>query len=649
MRIASGKGRRMAVLALFVGLGATAASPALTLGDLQVRSSLGEPLSAVVRVDAAAGEIIRRECFAPGLDAVAVPGVPRIDDLRFVLDRQGANATLRVMSGSPVREPLTQVVLQVRCPGLPRLTRAFVVMLDPIAIAATTIRRPPSAPAARPVHTVSRPVGGDIAPGSNYTVRAGDTLSGIAARIAGRPSYSVWPLAAKIKALNPGAFENGRADRLSAGSRLRIPTLDGATSAARSEVAALATPTRQIPVDRLAAEQGSVIPVERRTSSQRPQQALIETPVLLGEAVGTGEVSYLVITLELSQLSRERIAQRAEQPVVAAVAEPTPVAVPAALPEPADNLDVWYSNAWYWLLALLVVLGGAAMTMIYMRREPAVVTVDSPPATPWELGDDEEDISTAGGFANLDEDATTMVVEEPVAKVYDDFTGTFVEPVTTEEVVPVPARGSDPEDDIQTHLMPMVDEDPAEQPGLSLAETDTPKLEGLEDRIAAYKPPPQKDQIDVATLEEVDEPFGEDGWVELDFEATQILEQDYLAEYAATLKDKVKEQSDAAEAENAATDSDDGEDSLLAASELIDALDGDLISPEVLQLNEDEVDPDNTSELAKIADEIDEDPTASVTTLELESDDNVVAIDKGKKIKDEDSADEAPRERGKNS
>ncbi len=648
--VRSAPGRGWAVLALFIGLGATAASPALTLGELQVQSSLGEPLSAVVQVDAAAGEALRRECFAPGADAAALPGIPRTDNLRMVLERQGSSALLRLAGQSPVREPLTQVVLQVRCPGLPRLTRAFVVLLDPAAIAPPPAARLIPVPRQSSRRTGVVP-GGDIAPGSQYTVRPGDTLSGIASRIAGRPSYSVWPLAARIKTLNPSAFESGRADALIAGSRLQMPVLASLANTATTDRASR-PPASRTPVisdNNIAA---GIEPAQPRApDNSRLSRAPVETPVLLGEPVGGTDLSYLVITMELSTLSRARIAERADQPEVTTVPDTGVATVESVVASAQVETTPWYGKAWYWLLALLAILVGAVLTLLVMRRQPAIEPAPAA-ASPWEL-DDEEAKAEALERLGVD-DASPMLVEEPTAKVYDDFTGTFVDAEPSEETFPPVAKGADPEDDIQTHLMPTIDEprpDLPDEGGLSLAVSDRPKLEGLEERIPTHRTLRDDQDINVTTLEETETELGDNGWVELDFEATQILEQDYLAEYAKSLKDKVKEQSEAPADEPAADTLAEIEDPLMAASELIEALDEDLLTAEMMELEE-PASPDATSEMPAPRDantEDDEDPTASVTTLELEADDNVVAIDQAKKNLEEDDADEQPRERGKKS
>lgn len=599
-RAAPGIGRRIAVLGLFLGLGLAAGSSALTLGDLQVQSTLGEPLSALVRVDPGAQETIRRECFSAGGEAGALPGVPNIENLVLVLEQRATGTHLRMLSRAPVREPLAQVVLRVRCPGLPSMTRSFMVLLDPGWMFKPTTTLADRTPAL-PVVGSAGAIRGDIPPGSLYTVRPGDTLSGVAARIDGRPPYSVWPLASRIRDLNPAAFENGRADALIAGARLTIPSLDQvATSASRSAARSGVLPSglREFEVN----QRPAATPVDPSATVPASQVQPVATsgyPVLVAEAAGP-QLEYFVITTRLSELSVSRIQQRVEQAAVAAPVDEAPSAPAASLPAPAEASAPWYSIWWYWALALvLLALGGLAAYRFGMGREqPALEAEDS---TPWELGEEA--------------DSVVEELQAPTRKVYDDFAGTFVEPAPAAETVPLPTAGKDPEEDVQTHLMPALtdlpptDEQPEEPPAprVSPAGADTQK-------------------INVEAVDDVSADDEEHGWLELDFEATQILEQDYLAEYAASLKNKIKERSEQQDDE---ADEDSDDDSVLAASELIRALDEDLISAETLELADDD---SPTRELASADDLMSEDEseTSEMPTVELD-DDNIVSIGKAKK------------------
>lgn len=605
-------GRRSGVVVFFASLVLAAGASALTLGEFQLGSTLGEPVLGLIQVDAAASETIRRECFSPGTSVAAVPGVPVVEDVRFVLERRAGISYLRVQSRTPVREPLAQVVLQVRCPGLPTISRAFVLLLDPASMftPSATLRSPGIA--ITQARTVSS-VAGDIAPGSNYTVQNGDTLSGVASRIAGRPSYSVWPLAARIKAINPQAFENGRADRLIAGARLQIPTLDGIVGQRR--------PAAALPAAGATAA-GTLVDAGRPTDSrrtvtdaQRPRSVpvLSDTPVILAGPVPGTELEYLVITSSLSELSLERIRQRTAEtaPVAVEPSMPAPVVPAIQQPEPA----AWYAGLWRWLLlalALVVVLAGSVR--LWRRRSAAEPEPEQ--ETPWELDDAPDD--------PLD--------IEP-GRVYDDSSGSFVSLAS-----PQPdAATADPEDDIQTHLMPALGLEQVKDASQQDFE-DERDFSVVHERTGAHSPSDEKQSaaapsrddavdIDVSKLDETGPNIGDDGWVELDFESTQILEQDYLAEYAAKLKERIQEQN--AAQDDAEPAEDDEDEPLLAATDLMAALGGDGEETTELSLADD----DATRELpvSEAAPESDDD------TLSLSPEDNVVAIDQGKKAADSDS------------
>ena len=664
-------GRRMTVPFLFVCLGLAAGSSALTVGDMQVRSTLGQPFSGVVRVEAAAGEAIRRECFSMGSYANAVPGVPVVEDIRFVLETSKNTSFLRLLGKNPVREPLAQVILQVRCPGLPRLTRTFLLLIDPASIAQapealpalSDVMRSPSTPASGD----GRPIAGNIQPGSRYVVRAGDTLSGIAARIDGRPPYSVWPLAEKIRARNPSAFPGGRPDQLIAGASLEIPTLDGVSAGRGQRTASsalLRQPQAAAQTETVTARQadpaetadGAQLPADR-TRSNRAANRLFDTPVLVGEPLVDTDLEYLVLTPVLSQLSRDRIAQRSPEPVerepAPAETDPEVITPPVASAQQSDTIaEPGAFGSWvYWLLGLLLLLAAAIGAYMYMHR-PQRAHEDQDSDSPWELKDDGE----------LAEMPSNPSFDRPAGMIYDDFEGTFVSAEAAVEVTESRAAGAptvdDPEKDVMTHLMPTVDDSAeherieSEQPQDALV--DLPKSTA----DTSYRSG-RNDNISVTTLEESDDNVTEEGWVELDFEATQILEQDYLAEYAAKLKGRNEQTSSGDDGENKTeTDSDNSADSdvsevefdeepLLMAHEMLASTDdpeADSLSlaPETEDIDEEApvvlAEPDDADMTAKLA----------VGSDQNKSDDNVVNIAEGKSNSNESNSDDPqPEERKK--
>ncbi len=213
---------------------------ALVIDDIRVLSRLGQPLRAEVRVVAAPGEHLTQNCFS----SVSGAGdLPAVGNVRLTLTRQLDSQILRVAGTQPMREPMSEFVLQVRCAGSPTLVRSFLVMVDPPEMtfetpAATTRPATQPAPATAPARraapasvrsvtpATTRSRSGTIEPGSRYLVQNGDMLSTIAARVAGRPDWSVWPIARQIYIANPGAFLMGDPNRIAQGSTVYIPRLD---------------------------------------------------------------------------------------------------------------------------------------------------------------------------------------------------------------------------------------------------------------------------------------------------------------------------------------------------------------------------------------------------------------------------------------
>ncbi len=234
---------------------------ALSIHDFRVTSRLGEPLDATIVVEALPGEQLAANCITTAGSGAG--DLPAITGIRLSLTRNLSPGTIRLRTSQAVREPLGQIVLTVDCPGTPNVTRTFMVMLDPPAadepsapVVSQALRRPtldrPSpvissvaryaaasnaAQAERPRQPgsgdgrprIRRAVAGDgspIAPGSEYTVRNGDSLSVIAARVQGRPANSVWPIARAIHRANPGAFLLGDPNVITSGALIYIPTLE---------------------------------------------------------------------------------------------------------------------------------------------------------------------------------------------------------------------------------------------------------------------------------------------------------------------------------------------------------------------------------------------------------------------------------------
>ena len=223
---------------------------ALGLGQIQVKSGLGEPLLAeipvisndpteLVDLDAALAspETFTRIGLEPPMGIVA--------DLRFTIgtDAQG-RPVIRITSVQPVTQPLLNFLVEVDW-GQGRLVREYTAAVDrpgsvaavpaapvqaPEVDAAPVIEQPaptparprPQVPAPAPQPVATAPTQRASQAADEYTVRAGDSASRIAARLAPEGVTVDQTMVGLLRA-NPAAFIAGDLNRLRGGSVLRVP------------------------------------------------------------------------------------------------------------------------------------------------------------------------------------------------------------------------------------------------------------------------------------------------------------------------------------------------------------------------------------------------------------------------------------------
>ncbi len=283
-RVARGKGVRpvvkriagtvLALLAVFASFGASA----LGLGQIEVKSKVGQPLVAeipIISSDPTELEQLRAGLASPETFArIGLrPPIGIIAELQFTqaLDARG-NPIIRVTSTQPVSEPLLTFLVEVDW-GQGRLVREYSALVDaprtvsaplqpdiaaPVLEAPAVIERPaeptvateepvPPAevPAAEPAPTetaaepapqdgtaiaptepqqpiaVATPVTRPVFDDNDYEVRRGDTLSSIASRVGGAGTLDQTMIA--LLRANPDAFIGGNINRLKAGAVLRMP------------------------------------------------------------------------------------------------------------------------------------------------------------------------------------------------------------------------------------------------------------------------------------------------------------------------------------------------------------------------------------------------------------------------------------------
>ncbi|HZX78894.1 FimV/HubP family polar landmark protein [Lysobacter sp.] len=273
--------RRYARTALGLALAlATSAASALGLGQIEVKSRLGQPFLAeipIVTSDPAELENLQAELASPLVFARVglQPPMGVVAQLQFTsaLDAAG-NPVIRVTSQEPVNEPLLTFLVSVDW-GQGRLVREYAALVDAprtvsapmqpaieetVVSAPNTIERPVE-PEAAPPPVQAPPEGEPEAVAENdpdtvpatpqpepepapaqvavatpppspvpslgemdgdYSVRRGDTLSGIASRMRGDGVSLDQAMIALLRA-NPDAFIGGNINRLKAGAVLDIP------------------------------------------------------------------------------------------------------------------------------------------------------------------------------------------------------------------------------------------------------------------------------------------------------------------------------------------------------------------------------------------------------------------------------------------
>ncbi|MFK8030781.1 MAG: FimV family protein [Gammaproteobacteria bacterium] len=344
---------------------------ALSLQNIQINSALGEPLDAVVMVNAGPNERLQASCITtrPSTDS----GMPNIRGIQLSLSRSMSPGTIRLTTGRPVNEPMSEIVVHIECPGAPAVKRSFLIMLDPQGVADASSARnnaaiaqngsqenvTSSAPGTRPISAAvvtssdnrvnvrSRQVtvtpGNPIAPGTNHRVASGESLSTIAARVEGRDYGTVWSWAATIHAANPHAFINGNPNELIAGSQLYVPqTMASGTlglSLPAATKASSATP-KIASADAAAAAAEAMSRFSSRLSDINAVTDFEPAIIAPTQKAAVGSVKaiqpVMVMATSFSGVSRERLRQR-NRGLIQAAPENLPNFVAGADTQPAPQ------------------------------------------------------------------------------------------------------------------------------------------------------------------------------------------------------------------------------------------------------------------------------------------------------------------------
>src|SRR5690349_8830470 len=233
---------------LALALGSTQAA-ALEMGQIQVKSALGQPLLAEIPLTPDSPAELRNltarlaspEDFARAGLAGSRPDVP----LQFSVVDVGGRKVIRITSAVAVNDPYLDLLVEVdNASG--RSLREFPILLDPPggASAAPSVRAPrSSAPrGVQPATSGSTATAASTAAAGQFQVERGQTLSGIARQVTPAGVDAAQMMLA-LKQANPGAFYQDNINALKSGAVLRVPTSQEAQ--ALSVAAAMAEIRRQ--------------------------------------------------------------------------------------------------------------------------------------------------------------------------------------------------------------------------------------------------------------------------------------------------------------------------------------------------------------------------------------------------------------------
>ena len=331
--------------ALVVVGGSIAAAPAsaLELGDVKVHSALGQPLRASISYALGPNESIADTCVS--LLPAAPGGLPSVGKGSVSV----ANGVIAITGAGIVREPMVTMRVSIRCPYTPRLTREYLLLIDPAEPKAAPVAAPTAARIAAqpqlappPVLRESAPARPPIENASRYQVQPGDSLSQIAQRIANRP-VGLWAAVNAIFAANPDAFRDGDPNKLKTGSWLTIPSFGADAPLAVAAAPAPEATDPAMPAG-AAAEPAATQEVPEETVAAAPEQPLAD--------LQPGDV---IVNPDVAELETVAIPDtRLEGPETASTSPNVPVAVI----RPATTRDAGGETNW------LLWLGSAGIALI---------------------------------------------------------------------------------------------------------------------------------------------------------------------------------------------------------------------------------------------------------------------------------------------
>jgi pilus assembly protein FimV len=340
-------------------LGWVGLAHALALGEIEVRSRLNQPLSALIPV---AGDLSGVEVQLASNEDFERAGLERpefLSSLRFEVQ----DKSIKVTSKDLAREPFVSFLLDVRFGGQ-RLLREYTVLLDPPTLAQ------PSAPARAPAPAVAKaepapppvvemapapaesavaaapapaeapapaPPAAPYAAGETYgPVSPKETLWSIAYKLRPDLSLTMDQMQVAIFNANPQAFRDGRLTGLMKGSVLKVPGIDEIRAVdpaqAKAQVASARAAGAAPPPAAAAAAPVEAAPAPAPAPAPEPK---VEAPPPTAAAPEPAPAPPSPPAEQVAQAPPSEPPAPVETTPAPAVEAPAPTPEPAPAPEPA--------------------------------------------------------------------------------------------------------------------------------------------------------------------------------------------------------------------------------------------------------------------------------------------------------------------------
>lgn len=223
-----------------------------SLGELSLQSTLGQPLEASIRVQAAADEGLAAECFSAIVRDGGADGPMQTARLGF--RRAAGGGVLEIHSADTVGEPIVALTVRLRCGDAALVQRDYTLLLDmpstrPIAapLAAPSGRpspAPAAAPRAQPAAAAADPL---AAQNGEWLTQGGETYASISRQLLPGQPDAQKALVLELRRLNAHLPPRGKKP-LAAGIRLHLPAkladVPGMPADARAAPARRAAPPK---------------------------------------------------------------------------------------------------------------------------------------------------------------------------------------------------------------------------------------------------------------------------------------------------------------------------------------------------------------------------------------------------------------------